>query len=99
MSGRLSNLIVAYDVETVTRAGRRRLRRIADLCCAHGTRVQNSVFECILEVPDVVSFIDRLRHEIDTDVDNLRIYHFGSAMPRVEAHGQAVLTVRDPLII
>ncbi len=100
MSGRLRHLIVAYDVETVSPAGRRRLRKIANLCCAHGTRVQNSVFECVLEIPQVVAFIERLRLVIDVDADNLRIYHLGSAMPQLEIHGRTVrITPRDPLII
>ena len=99
MSGRLRHLIVAYDVETISPAGRRRLRRIANLCCAHGTRVQKSVFECVLEIPQVVTFVERLLLAIDVEVDNLRIYHLGSAMPRLETHGKGVATARDPLII
>jgi CRISPR-associated protein Cas2 len=99
MSGRLRHLVVAYDVETVTAAGRRRLRRISDLCCAHGTRVQNSVFECVLEAPQVMFFVERLRRVVDPDVDSLRIYHFGATMPRLEIHGRAMSTARDPLII
>ncbi len=100
MSGRLRHLIVAYDVETSSPAGRRRLRRVAQVCCAHGTRVQKSVFECVLEVPRVILFIDRLRQEIDVSVDNLRIYHLGATMSPVEVHGVApALNPRDPLII
>jgi CRISPR-associated protein Cas2 len=99
VSGRLRHLIVAYDVETVTAAGRRRLRHIANICCAHGTRVQNSVFECVLEIPQVVLFVERLRCVIDADVDNLRIYHLGATMPRLEVHGRATTTARDPLIL
>lgn len=99
MSGRLRHLIVAYDVETISAAGRRRLRRIADLCCANGVRVQRSVFECVLEVPQVVVFVDRLIREMDPHSDNLRIYHLGSSMVRLEVHGRSVLTPRDPLVV
>jgi len=99
MSARLRHLIVAYDVETISAQGRRRLRRIADLCCAHGVRVQRSVFECVLEVPQVIAFVDRLTREMDTKTDNLRVYHLGATMPRLEVHGRAVLTPRDPLVI
>jgi CRISPR-associated protein Cas2 len=100
MSGRLRHLLVAYDVETVTPDGRRRLRKVAQLCCAHGVRVQKSVFECVLEIPEVVRFIDRLVHTIDGRSDSLRIYHLGAAPPRAEIHGTDVtLSPREPLII
>jgi CRISPR-associated protein Cas2 len=100
MSGRLRHLIVAYDVETVSPAGRKRLRRIADICCAHGVRVQKSVFECVLEIPQLVAFIDKLERTIDGGVDSLRIYHLGSTMPRVEMLGRiAPNSPREPLII
>lgn len=100
MSGRLRHLIIAYDVQTISPAGRRRLRRIADICCALGVRVQKSVFECVLEIPQLVTFIDQLQRVIDTNVDSLRIYHLGSTMPRVEVHGRtAGHNPREPLII
>ena len=42
-------VVVSYDVSTVDRAGRRRLRRVAKTCLDYGQRVQNSVFECIVD--------------------------------------------------
>ena len=39
-------MLIAYDVNTETTAGRRRLRRVARACLDFGQRVQNSVFEC-----------------------------------------------------
>ena len=39
-------IIVCYDVNTETREGRRRLRRVAKVCEGVGQRVQKSVFEC-----------------------------------------------------
>ena len=42
-------VLVSYDVSTRDDAGRRRLRRVARLCEDHGQRVQNSVFECVVD--------------------------------------------------
>ena len=38
-------VLVTYDVSTVDKAGRKRLRRVAKTCLDYGQRVQNSVFE------------------------------------------------------
>ena len=87
MSRGLSHLIVAYDVETVTPQGRRRLREVAQLCCAHGVRVQKSVFECALEEPQTVLFVAQLVGAIAPQTDSLRVYHLGNRPPRVQIHG------------
>ena len=42
-------VVVSYDVSTVDATGRRRLRRVAKACKDWGQRVQNSVFECVVE--------------------------------------------------
>ena len=42
-------VLVTYDVNTETAAGRRRLRKVAKVCVDYGQRVQNSVFECLLD--------------------------------------------------
>jgi CRISPR-associated protein Cas2 len=65
---------VAYDVATDTKEGRRRLRRVANLCVAHGQRVQKSVFECVLTDTQVERFTYRLLREIEVSQDSLRIY-------------------------
>jgi len=67
-------LLVAYDVATDTKAGRRRLRRVANVCVAHGQRVQKSVFECVLTEAQVERFTYRLLREIDVSQDSLRVY-------------------------
>ena len=41
-------VLITYDVNTETPAGRKRLRKVAKKCVNHGQRVQNSVFECLL---------------------------------------------------
>lgn len=67
-------LLVAYDVATDTKAGRRRLRRVANVCVAHGQRVQKSVFECALTETQVERFTYKLLREIEPSEDRLRIY-------------------------
>ena len=67
-------LLVAYDVATDTKEGRRRLRRVANICVAHGQRVQKSVFECVLTDVQVERFTYRLLREIEVAEDSLRVY-------------------------
>ena len=67
-------IVVAYDVSTITAAGRRRLRRVAAACLAYGQRVQKSVFECVLTPSQLVQLEHRLVQLIDPSEDRLRIY-------------------------
>ena len=67
-------VVVAYDVSTETRAGRRRLRRVAQACKDYGQRVQKSVFECILREADWVKLRHRLMQETALTEDSLRFY-------------------------
>jgi len=46
---RIMMVPVSYDVSTRDDAGRRRLRHVARLCEDHGQRIQNSVFECVVD--------------------------------------------------
>lgn len=68
------NLLVAYDICTDTKAGQKRLRRVAQLCVNHGQRVQKSLFECRLDEMHYVTFIQGLRDIIHPAEDNVRIY-------------------------
>ena len=42
-------VLITYDVNTETAAGKKRLRKVAKQCENYGRRVQNSVFECIVD--------------------------------------------------
>ena len=57
-------ILITYDVSTVEKAGRRRLRRVAQACEDYGTRVQKSVFECQVGKSEWVLLRDRLLTEI-----------------------------------
>ena len=58
-------VLVTYDVNVETREGRRRLRRVAKICVNYGQRVQNSVFECLLDPAKLVALKNELLKEID----------------------------------
>jgi CRISPR-associated protein Cas2 len=71
-------VLVTYDVNTETAAGRKRLRRVAKACKNCGQRVQFSVFECLLDPAQWSTLRARLIDEIDEDLDSLRFYFLGS---------------------
>lgn len=71
-------VLVTYDVNTEDAAGRRRLRKVAKECVNHGQRVQNSVFECLLDASQFVVLKAKLEALIDPKVDSLRFYRLGN---------------------
>ena len=71
-------VLITYDVNTQTSAGKTRLRRVAKECVNYGQRVQNSVFEINLEYGKFILLKDRLVKLIDPKVDNLRFYYLGN---------------------
>ena len=71
-------MLVAYDVETLTDAGRRRQRQVAKLCQNHGQRVQYSVFECLLDAAQWAKLRAELLEAIDPEKDSLRFYSLGA---------------------
>ena len=71
-------VLITYDVNTETAAGKKRLRQVAKQCVNYGRRVQNSVFECILDNAQCVMLKSILEDLIDKDVDSLRFYYLGN---------------------
>lgn len=67
-------VLVTYDVNTETPEGRRRLRRVAQVCGRFGQRAQKSVFECIVDAAHLALLVHQLEQEIDDKRDSLRIY-------------------------
>ena len=70
-------VLVTYDVNTETAAGRKRLRQVAKQCQNYGQRVQNSVFECILDPALLVQIKAKLMKIIDPEKDSIRFYYLG----------------------
>lgn len=79
-------VLITYDVNTTTSAGKRRLRMVAKKCVAHGTRVQNSVFECVLDNSQFKLLKYELEQLIDTNSDSLRFYTLGNNYQSKVAH-------------
>lgn len=79
-------VLVTYDVNVETAEGRRRLRHVAKICENHGQRVQNSVFECLVDPAMWVSLKAQLEKEIDPEQDSLRYYFLGSNWQRRIEH-------------
>ncbi|MDR1491141.1 MAG: CRISPR-associated endonuclease Cas2 [Planctomycetaceae bacterium] len=71
-------VLITYDVNTETPEGRKRLRHISKICVNHGQRVQNSVFECKLDMAMLIKLRSMLEREMNKDKDSLRIYHLGN---------------------
>ena len=94
-------LLITYDVNTETAAGRKRLRQVAKACEDYGQRVQNSVFECIVDAGQMLRIKDRLIHTIDQGTDSLRFYMLGNAYKsKVEHFGaKPTFDVTEPLIL
>ena len=70
-------VLVTYDVNTETEAGKRRLRKVAKQCQNYGQRVQNSVFECIIDTARLKLLQAALEKLIDPEKDSLRYYYLG----------------------
>lgn len=94
-------VLVSYDVSTVNAAGRRRLRRVSKACLDFGQRVQNSVFECVVDPAQWATLKKRLLDEFNEEEDSLRFYFLGSNWRhRVEHNGvKPGVDVEGPLIV
>lgn len=71
-------VLITYDVNTENAAGKAMLRKVAKQCVNYGRRVQNSVFECILDNAQSIALKATLEDIIDTEKDSLRFYYLGN---------------------
>lgn len=94
-------IIACYDVNTETREGRRRLRRVAKVCEGVGQRVQKSVFEFQIDLARFEALERDLLAEIDLEQDNLRLYRLPNVRgAEVREHGRFKATdFNGPLVI
>ena len=95
------DILVTYDVSTETAAGRKRLRKVAELCLGYGQRVQKSVFECSLTEMQLTTFQHALLHCIAPEEDSLRLYRLPQPRARyLWTYGvQHDIDYRGPLIV
>ncbi|MGI6124469.1 MAG: CRISPR-associated endonuclease Cas2 [Acetivibrionales bacterium] len=71
-------VLITYDVNTETTTGKKRLRQVAKQCVNYGQRVQNSVFECVVDSAKCREIQHKLEQIIDKDKDSLRFYYLGN---------------------
>ncbi len=71
-------VLITYDVNTETADGRKRLRKVAKQCQNYGQRVQNSVFECLIDPALLAQLQHRLEEIIDEEKDSIRYYYMGN---------------------
>lgn len=85
-------LVITYDVNTTTDSGQKRLRKVAKLCERYGMRVQNSVFEVLVDAAQLVVLKSELEKAIDCKQDSIRFYRLGNSYEhRIETMGKQPL--------
>lgn len=93
-------LLITYDVNTQDKEGRKRLRKVAKQCVNYGIRVQNSVFECVVDAAQCRELKNKLSNEIDAEKDSLRFYYLGDKYKTKVEHigAKETINVNEPLI-
>lgn len=79
-------VLIAYDVNTETKAGKKHLRQVAKQCVNYGQRVQNSLFECLLDPVQLKILQKKLSDIIDIKKDSVRYYYLGKNWQRKIEH-------------
>ena len=94
-------ILITYDVNTETKEGRRRLQKVAKQCVNYGIRVQNSVFECVLDAAEFRKVKQILIDLIDPEKDSLRFYYLGDRYEKKVEHFGCKQSYRpeEPLIL
>lgn len=94
-------VLVTYDVDTTTLEGQRRLKRIAKECMSYGQRVQNSVFECVVDFTQFTQLKINLENIISKGQDSVRFYLLGNNYEaKVETLGiKRGLNLQEELIL
>jgi|SRR5690625_1473229 len=93
-------ILVTYDVSTSSDGGEKRLRKVSKVCQKYGQRVQNSVFECIVDSTQYTTLKIELEKLIDKDLDSLRFYRIGNNYKNKVEHvgAKESIQIEDPLI-
>lgn len=93
-------LVVAYDVNTTEVAGAKRLRKVAKICEKYGVRVQNSVFEVLVDAAELVVLKSALSDVIDKENDSVRFYRLGNSYQhKIEVMGKEPLVQAGSALI
>lgn len=94
-------ILITYDVNTQTADGRKRLRKVAKECVNYGQRVQNSVFECVMDSAKCRQVKNILENIMDKEKDSIRFYYLGDNYKnKVEHMGiKESYDIEGPLIL
>lgn len=94
-------VLVTYDVNIASEGGARRLRKVARICQNYGQRVQNSVFECLVDPAQWAALRHELLQTFDPAKDSLRFYFLGANWKKRVEHQGAKETYdpEGPLIL
>lgn len=94
-------VLVTYDVNTESDGGKRRLRRVARVCTNYGQRVQNSVFECLVDPAQFAELRHAIRDIIEPERDSIRFYFLGKEWRRRVEHigAKPAYDPEGPLVI
>ena len=93
-------VLITYDVNTETKAGKTRLRKVAKECMNYGHRVQNSVFEVLVDATQLTALKHELSKEINEDVDSIRFYRLGNSYQnKIDSMGKKLkVEAGEPLL-
>ena len=94
-------ILITYDVDFTQPKGAKRLRKVAKLCERYGVRVQNSVFEMLVDPAQLAQIKVSLSEIIDMKADSVRFYRLGSKWEtKIETMGLEKGVQQDaPLIL
>ena len=93
-------VVITYDVNTETAAGKTRLRKVAKQCVNYGRRVQNSVFECVVDPGQCKLLKNQLLKIVDLDKDSLRFYYLGNQyQSKIEHYGAKKTVGQEGVLI
>lgn len=94
-------VLITYDVNTETALGKKRLQKVAKQCKNYGQRVQNSVFECIIDAAQLKQVQNDLSKIIDREKDSLRFYLIGDEYRKRVVHigAKPSLDIEGPLMV
>ena len=79
-------VLITYDVNTSSMGGAKRLHQVAKECLNYGQRVQNSVFECLIEPFQLSQLKHKLENIVNPQTDSLRFYYLGKNWKRRVEH-------------
>lgn len=94
-------VVLTYDVNITTASGEKRLRKVAKLCERYGIRVQNSVFEILVDNGQMTALKSQLESIIDHEQDSVRLYRLGNSYQnKIDTMGKARrIETGEPLLL